>query len=57
MFNVLSFLCYVFAVVDLGLFYIFDIDITGFSFSPIVAGALGALFSYLGGDNSEEASE
>ncbi len=54
MLKILSFLCYAFAVVDLGLFYIFDIDITGFSFSPVIAGVLGALFSYLDGDNSNE---
>lgn len=55
MLNVLSILCYVFAVLDVALFYIFDIDLTGLWFSPIVACGLGWLFSALAGkDNSEQ---
>lgn len=55
MLNVLSILCYVFAVLDVALFYIFDIDLTGLWFSPIIACGLGWLFSALAGkDNSEQ---
>jgi hypothetical protein len=50
MFTVLAVLCYIFAIADIALFYIFDIDITGFSFSPVIACGLGYLFSYLGGN-------
>lgn len=51
MWNVLGVLCYIFAVVDLVAFYIFDTDITGFSFSPMVAGGLGYIFQKIGDDD------
>lgn len=54
MLTVLSILCYVFAALDLALFYIFDIDITGFAYSPVVACGLGWLFSALGNKNKSE---
>lgn len=50
MFYVLSVLCYIFAIADIALFYLCDIDLTGFSFSPVIACGLGYLFSWLGGN-------
>lgn len=44
-FTVFSFLCYAFAIVDVVLFYIFDIDLTGSPLSPLISSALGAVFS------------
>lgn len=48
MFQILSFLCYAFAIVDFGLYIIFDIDITGVSWSPIVAAVAGAILGQIG---------
>ena len=50
-FQVLSVLCYIFAVADVLCFYILDIDLTGLSFSPIIACGLGWLFSTIAGKN------
>ena len=43
MLYILSFLCYLFALVDYGL-SVFGVDITGVSWSPLVAGGLGVIF-------------
>lgn len=48
MLKILSYLCYIFAALDFGLFYIFDIDITGVSWSPYVVGLVGAGLGWLG---------
>lgn len=53
LFSFLSVLCYIFAVADIVLFYIFDVDLTGVSWSPIAAGGLGAILGYFGGNDSE----
>lgn len=53
MLRILSYLCYIFAVLDFGLFYLFDIDITGVSWSPYVAGIVGAGLGWLGGERDE----
>jgi hypothetical protein len=50
MLKILSILCYVFAAADFGLFYICDVDLTGVSWSPWVACAIGAVLSWI--DNS-----
>lgn len=42
---ILSYLCYAFAVIDLVLVYIFDIDLTGFYWTTVVACAAGAILS------------
>ena len=55
MWHILAFLCYAFAVVDFGLSW-FGIDITGVSWSPLVAGGVGALFSWIGDQNSKESA-
>lgn len=52
--KVLSILCYIFAALDFGLFYLADIDLTGVFWSPYVACALGYFFSWLGDRNSKE---
>lgn len=57
MYAILSFLCYAFAVVDFILGNFCDIDLTGFSWSPILAICLGSLFSYLGKKKNEEVNE
>ena len=54
MLKILSILCYVFALLDFCLFYIVDVDLTGVSWSPYVAGCLGALFSWLDKKGSKE---
>lgn len=41
--QILGFLCYAFALADFGL-YLFGYDITGVSWSPIVAVLLGSIF-------------
>ena len=43
---VLSGLCYIFAIADLVLFYIFDVDLTGVEWSPIAASLVGAGLGY-----------
>ena len=44
---VLAYLCWAFGVIDFcGMF--FGYDLTGVSWSPVVAGVIGYLFSYLG---------
>ncbi|MDR1594939.1 MAG: zinc-ribbon domain-containing protein [Prevotellaceae bacterium] len=44
---VLAYICWGFAVIDFcGMF--FEYDLTGVSWSPLVAGGIGYLFSYLG---------
>lgn len=53
MLKILSYICYIFAVIDFGLFYLIDIDITGVSWSPYVAGLVGAGLGWLGGDRDE----
>ena len=55
--KVLSILCYIFAALDFGLFYLADIDLTGVFWSPYAACALGYFFSWLGGKNSGAADE
>ena len=47
LFTILSIVCYLFAAADFLLFWIVDIDLTGVSWSPYVAGALGYLFTIL----------
>lgn len=56
MFTILSFLCYAFAVVDWGLSW-FGIDITGFSWSPLVAGGVGAFFGWIAKKSNPEESD
>lgn len=53
MLKILSYICYIFAVIDFGLFYLIDIDITGVSWSPYVAGLVVAGLGWLGGDRDE----
>jgi hypothetical protein len=51
----LGYLCHVFALVDFaGMF--FKYDLTGVSWSPIVAGLLGSLFLKLGEDGGNEST-
>ena len=49
LFIVLAVLCYIFALADVVLFYIFDVDLTGVEWSPIAAGVAGAIFNAIGG--------
>jgi len=45
--KVLGYLCYVFGVIDFaGMF--FEYDLTGVSWSPIIAAFAGSLFIYIG---------
>ena len=55
MFKLLGLLCYGFAIVDLGTYYLGIMDITGVSWSPIAAGVLGSVLMSIGGDEAEEA--
>ena len=43
---VLSGLCYIFAIADVVLFYIFDVDLTGVEWSPIAASLVGVVLGY-----------
>lgn len=54
MFNVLSILCYGFAIVDVVLSW-FGTDLTGVRWSPIVACGVGALFGWLAKRGAGEA--
>ncbi|MBD3240002.1 MAG: hypothetical protein GF331_05405 [Chitinivibrionales bacterium] len=45
--QILAILCYAFAIADFGL-YLFGYDITGVSWSPLVAALLGSMFMKLG---------
>jgi hypothetical protein len=54
MFRLLGFLCYGFAIVDLGLYYLDIADLTGVSWSPIAAAVLGSVLIKLDGDAGEE---
>ena len=47
-FVILSYLCYIFAILDVVLFYVCDIDLTGVYWTPIAASALGYIFSAIG---------
>ena len=47
-FAILSYLCYIFAILDIVLFYVCDIDLTGVYWTPIAASALGYVFSAIG---------
>lgn len=51
MWKILSVLCYIFGVADLFLFYAFDVDLTGLSWSPIIAFILGSVFGAIGKDD------
>lgn len=53
MLRILSYLCYIFAILDIVLFNAFDIDLTGVSWSPYVAGLVGAGLGRLGGVKDE----
>lgn len=46
-------LCYAFAAADFGLAFFGVIDLTGVSWSPIVAIILGAIFFKMGGGSDE----
>ena len=52
--KILSIVCYIFAALDFGLYYLADVDITGVFWSPYVACALGAFFSWLASNNSNQ---
>ncbi len=51
-FKILGFLCIVFGVVDFAGMYL-GYDLTGVSWSPIVAGVLGGILLNMGGDESD----
>ncbi len=46
-FAILSYLCYIFAIADIVLYYIFDVDMTGLYWTPILASGLGYLFDFI----------
>ena len=56
MFRLLGMLCYGFAIIDLGTYYLGIMDITGVSWSPIAAGVLGSVLMSIrgGGGEAEE---
>lgn len=56
MLRVLGFLCYGFAVVDLGLYYLGIADITGVTWSPIAAAVVGSVLVKTDGNTVEEAT-
>ena len=53
LFSILSVICYIFAVADVVLYYIFGVDLTGVSWSPIIAGGLGWLFATIAGSEDK----
>ena len=57
MLKILSVICYIFAIADLGLFYLCDVDITGVSWSPWVVSAVGALLSWIDSSINKEGEE
>lgn len=60
MFTILSYLCYIFAVVDLMSYYLFGLDITGTSLSPYISAFVGLLLGWIGkvrGELSDPAAE
>lgn len=46
--NGIGLLCYGFGVLDLGMFYLLDTDITGVWWSPIAAFLVGAVLTRIG---------
>ena len=53
MLKILSYLCYLFAVVDWCLAFFAGIDITGVDWSPVAAGVLGAILGAVADKNGE----
>lgn len=54
MFRMLGYLCYAFAVVDLGTYYLGVADLTGVSWSPIAAAVLGSVLVKMERSQEEE---
>ena len=48
--GIIGALLFVFGLVDLGVYYIFDYDITGWSWFPYIATAIGGLLAKIGFD-------
>ncbi len=56
MFRIVGFLCYAFAVADLGLYHLGVADLTGVSWSPIAACVVGSLLMKIEGGEEEEST-
>lgn len=55
--KIIGALLFIFGVLDLGLFYIADIDLTGFSWSPWAAFVAGGFFWKFADKDSDESEE
>ena len=52
--QIIAILCYIFAVLELILFYAFDIDLTGFSYSPVIAIIIGSILQSIAKKNNKD---
>lgn len=52
--QIIAILCYLFAVLELILFYGFDIDLTGFAYSPVIAIIIGSILQSIAKKNNKE---
>jgi hypothetical protein len=57
MLRLLGMLCYGFAVLDFGLYFLGVADLTGVSWSPIAAAVVGSVLMRVGEESDEEEVE